>query len=247
MTKTSGTITAMKRSMSHVKREMPRSKAVWRRLLLRATRPCRRDRCPCRSPRRPRWPRRSPRWCRGTRWSSARGATASSQAFSGAYFSTGKLSPVSEPWLTNRSLAWTSRTSPGIMSPAASWTTSPGTRCATAISCGAPSRSTVAFTEIIALSLAAALSPCASWIQLQPDAEGNHEHHHAARARVSGGERDRREHGQQDHQRIEHRAPEQLREARDADPSPACLGPCSTRRAAASSAVSPSARVWRRA
>ena len=32
----------------------------------------------------------------------------------------GKLSPVSEPWLTNRSLAWTMRTSPGIMSPAAS-------------------------------------------------------------------------------------------------------------------------------
>ena len=91
-----------------------------------------------------------------------------SRFFSATNFSTGKLSPVSEPWITNRSLAWTTRTSPGIMSPAVSWTTSPGTRCETAISWAAPSRSTVAFTEIIALSFAAALLALASWISRRP-------------------------------------------------------------------------------
>ena len=88
--------------------------------------------------------------------------------FSTTNFSTGKLSPVSEPWITKRSLAWTTRTSPGIMSPAASWTTSPGTRCETAISWAAPPRSTVALTEIIALSFAAALLALASWISRRP-------------------------------------------------------------------------------
>src|SRR5450432_1132799 len=82
---------------------------------------------------------------------------------SNACFSTGKLSPVSDPWLTNRSLAWRMRTSPGIMSPAASWTTSPGTNWPRGTSRGSPSRTTVALTEIIALSLAAALSARASW------------------------------------------------------------------------------------
>ncbi len=42
-------------------------------------------------------------------------------------FSTGNDSPVNEPWMTNRSLAETIRMSAGIMSPAASLTTSPGT------------------------------------------------------------------------------------------------------------------------
>ena len=83
-------------------------------------------------------------------------------------FSTGKLSPVSEPWITNRSFAATMRTSAGIMSPAASSTTSPGTSCETAISWGLPSRITVAVTEIMALSLAAALSALASWMSFSP-------------------------------------------------------------------------------
>ena len=54
------------------------------------------------------------------------------------------------------------RTSAGIMSPAASTTMSPGTSCETAISRGLPSRITVAVTEIMAFSLAAALSALAS-------------------------------------------------------------------------------------
>ncbi len=60
------------------------------------------------------------------------------------------------------------RTSPGIMSPAASFTTSPGTSCETATSRGVPSRTTVAVTEIMALSLAAALSALASWMSFSP-------------------------------------------------------------------------------
>ena len=83
-------------------------------------------------------------------------------------FSTGKLSPVSELWVTNRSFAATMRTSAGIMSPAASSTMSPGTSCETAISWGLPSRITVAVTEIMALSLAAALSALASWMSFRP-------------------------------------------------------------------------------
>ena len=54
------------------------------------------------------------------------------------------------------------------MSPAASSTTSPGTSCETAISWGWPSRITVAVTEIMALSLAAALSALASWMSFSP-------------------------------------------------------------------------------
>ena len=88
--------------------------------------------------------------------------------FSTSNFSTGKLSPVSEPWVTNKSLASMMRTSPGIMSPAASFTTSPGTSCDTATSRGVPSRTTVAVTEIMALSLAAALSALASWMSFSP-------------------------------------------------------------------------------
>ena len=42
-------------------------------------------------------------------------------------FSTGSASPVSADWATNRSLAASSRTSAGIMSPAERYTMSPGT------------------------------------------------------------------------------------------------------------------------
>ncbi len=77
-------------------------------------------------------------------------------------FSTGIDSPVRVPWLTNRSLVVSSRTSPGIMSPAESLTTSPGTRSRSGTSRALPSRSTVAVTWIMAFSLAAAASARAS-------------------------------------------------------------------------------------
>src|SRR5665213_47065 len=73
-------------------------------------------------------------------------------------FSTGNDSPVSVAWMMNKSFEVSSRTSPGIMSPAESFTTSPGTSSLSGISFGWPSRNTVAVTLIIALSLAAALS-----------------------------------------------------------------------------------------
>ena len=83
-------------------------------------------------------------------------------------FSTGKLSPVSALCVTNRSSAATMRTSAGIMFPAANSRMSPGTNCETAISWGLPSRIAVAVTEIMAFSLAAALSALASWMSLRP-------------------------------------------------------------------------------
>jgi hypothetical protein len=50
------------------------------------------------------------------------------------FFSTGSDSPVSVAWMMNKSLAAISRTSPGIMSPADSFTTSPGTSSLSGIS-----------------------------------------------------------------------------------------------------------------
>ena len=77
-------------------------------------------------------------------------------------FSTGSDSPVSAPWLTKRSFAERTRTSPGIMSPAESLTISPGTRSLSGSSLALPSRITVAVTWIMAFSLAAAVSARAS-------------------------------------------------------------------------------------
>ncbi len=81
-------------------------------------------------------------------------------------FSTGMDSPVSVAWITNRSLAETSRASPGTISPADNFTTSPGTNCWRGTSFCCPSRTTVAVTRIMALSAAAALSARVSWINL---------------------------------------------------------------------------------
>ena len=77
-------------------------------------------------------------------------------------FSTGSDSPVRLPWLTKRSLEESTRTSPGIMSPADSLMMSPGTRSRSGISLASPSRTTVAVTWIMALSFAAAASARAS-------------------------------------------------------------------------------------
>ena len=91
-----------------------------------AFRPC--CRCKSRLP----WPRRrrvaeplSTLVPRKAMLSSSKGDVAG-EPLSTSNFSTGNDSPVSEPWMTNRSLAETIRTSAGIMSPAASFTTSPG-------------------------------------------------------------------------------------------------------------------------
>ena len=83
-------------------------------------------------------------------------------------FSTGNDSPVRLPWLTKRSLEESTRTSPGIMSPADSLMMSPGTRSRSGISFAAPSRTTVAVTWIMAFSFAAAASARASCRKRSP-------------------------------------------------------------------------------
>ena len=83
-------------------------------------------------------------------------------------FSTGSDSPVRLPWLTKRSFEDSSRTSPGIMSPAASLMMSPGTKSRSGISRAAPSRTTVAVTWIMALSFSAAASARASCQKRSP-------------------------------------------------------------------------------
>jgi hypothetical protein len=46
--------------------------------------------------------------------------------------------------------------------------------------------------------------------QLEPDAERDHEDHHASSPGIAGRERDRGQPGQQDHQRVKHRVPQEL-------------------------------------
>ena len=74
------------------------------------------------------------------------------------YFSIGMDSPVSMAWLTNKSLAVSSRTSAGIMSPAERQTMSPGTRVEIGVSWGLviPARSTAVVACTIAFSSSAA-------------------------------------------------------------------------------------------
>ena len=83
--------------------------------------------------------------------------------FSAANFSTGKLSPVSEPWMTNRSLATKHAHVGGDHVAGGELHHVAGDQVRRSASlAAAPSRSTVALTVIIALSLAAALSALAS-------------------------------------------------------------------------------------
>ena len=85
-----------------------------------------------------------------------------------ATFSTGRDSPVSDACATNRSRAWMIRKSAGIMSPAASFTRSPGTSWSMGSSIQAFSprslitRDTVAVLLTIAFSASAALVERAS-------------------------------------------------------------------------------------
>ncbi len=118
MRNTSGTITAMNSIINHVKRAMPRSNAVggvcvWSDSAMPpryvplpvATTTAEAEPLPTLVP-------------RNATLVNSSGALVAA-LFSAANFSTGKLSPVSDPWITKRSLASTTRTSPGIMSPAA--------------------------------------------------------------------------------------------------------------------------------
>ena len=83
-------------------------------------------------------------------------------------FSIGSDSPVRLPWLTKRSLQDRIRTSPGIMSPAANWIMSPGTRSRTESPWLCRPESTVAVTWIMAFSFAAAAPARASCQKRSP-------------------------------------------------------------------------------
>ena len=73
-----------------------------------------------------------------------------------AFFSTGKVSPVSTAWLTKKSLASSTIPSAGIRLPAESSTMSPGTTSSAGMGCGLPSRSTVALMVTWARSFSTA-------------------------------------------------------------------------------------------
>ena len=96
-------------------------------------------------------------------------------------FSTGSDSPVRLPWLTKRSFEDSSRTSPGIMSPAASLTMSPGTKSRSGISLAAPSRTTVAVTWIMALSFSCGGIRPGFLPEAQSHTQRHHNRHHGCR------------------------------------------------------------------
>ena len=134
---TSGTITSMKRSTSQMKRLMPWSKAVGTRARVSV---------PAMAPKRVARPVASTTpvalpltTLLPMKHTLGSASAAASAGVACANFSTGSDSPVSAASLTNRSLASSRRRSAGIMSPADSLTTSPGTTRASAIStCAAP-------------------------------------------------------------------------------------------------------------
>src|SRR5665213_2458037 len=163
MRKTNGTMTAMKRSMSQVNFLMPLSKLVsiiWVDMLLAIV-----PKYVCAPV------STTKAWAeplstlvpRKQRLDCSSGATFS-RVSRASNFSTGNDSPVSVAWIMKRSLEVSTLTSPGTMSPAQSLTKSPDTNSCNGTSRVLPSRTTVAVTRIIALSLAAAASARDSWM-----------------------------------------------------------------------------------
>ena len=106
------------------------------------------------------------------------------------------------PWLTKRSFEDSSRTSPGIISPAASLMMSPGTKSRSGISLAAPSRTTVAVTWIMAFSFSAAAVRPGFLPEAEAHAQHHHGRHHRAGARVACKKGNCRQSRQQDHQRV---------------------------------------------
>ncbi len=114
------------------------------------------------------------------------------------------------------------------------------------ISFGCPSRTTVAVTLIIALSLAAALSALVSWTNRRDDSQNHHQQHHRAGAQIAGGEGDRR-------QQRSAESPADCATASQSRCSQPCraswatsFGPNTSNRSAASSSVKPLGEVLSR-
>ncbi len=89
------------------------------------------------------------------------------------------------------------------MSPADRRTTSPGTRWPRGVSRGCPSRTTVAVTLIMALSLAAASSARDSWTKRRATPSTTMLSMTVAARGIAGHQRDGRQQQEQDHQRID--------------------------------------------
>ena len=140
----------------------------WR--LLQGLRPCRPDTCPCPSRRPRRRPSRSRRSCRGTRCCvSAMGARGVCGCLSRPRTSRPESSrPSASPGSRTGPLPERSARRRESCRPRQAARRRPEPDAQRRISRGAPSRTTVAVTEIIALSLAAALSALASWTSFSP-------------------------------------------------------------------------------
>ena len=117
-------------------------------------------------------------------------------------FSTGIDSPVRVAWMTNRSLAERSRTSPGIMSPAESFTMSPGTSCCSGISSGLAVADDRGGDADHRLELGGGRVGAGLLHEAQGHAQHHHQQHHRAGPEIAGRERKDRQHGQQDDQRV---------------------------------------------
>ena len=127
------------------------------------------------------------------------------------------------------------------MSPAASCTTSPGTRWPSGNSRGCPSRTTVAVTLIMALSFVGGVAGPRFLKKPQADPQNDHDQHHGRSAgiviRVAPIGNDR-QHQQQDHQGVAQAWPKSLIRRNRASFA-TTLGPCCSRRRAASSSLRP--------
>ncbi|MCY1420966.1 hypothetical protein D9M71_366050 [compost metagenome] len=97
--------------------------------------------------------------------SRSRGLSVSRSCWRGN-FSTGIDSPVMAAWLTNRSLALSTRQSAGIMSPADNTIRSPGTRCLIGNSIRCAPRSSRSRRITVAVLLTIALRASAAWLDL---------------------------------------------------------------------------------
>ena len=202
MTKTSGTMTSMKRIISQVNWLTPLSKLVctcWPTMALGHAAQVGRA---ARWRRRPPWPCRSRRWCPGSRCSCsssgdlARGVFAGVELLDRERFAgearlddeqvlAGDEAHVGRDHVAGRQLDHVA-----------------GHQLAERQSRAAGRRGrTVAVTLIIALSLAAAVSARASCTKPQHHAQDHHREHHRRRPEVAGQQRHGGQQQQQDHQR----------------------------------------------
>ncbi len=114
--------------------------------------------------------------------------------------------------MMNKSFADSSRTSPGIMSPADNFTTSPGTRSLSGISLGLAVADDGGGDLDHRLEFGGGVVGLGFLDEPQRDAQHHHRHHHPAADHVAGalrrGEGHDGENRQQNHQRIAHGHPE---------------------------------------